>query len=49
MRMKMGMMSTMAQEFPREQSSPSPNPSQRMTIEAYPLTMILWIPNPRMM
>jgi hypothetical protein len=47
--MEMGMMSTMAQEFPREQSSPNPRPSQKMTIEAYLLTMILWILNPRMM
>jgi hypothetical protein len=35
------MMSNMAQEFPREQSSLSPRPSQRMTIEVYPLSMIL--------
>jgi hypothetical protein len=49
-RMEMGMMSTMAQEFPREHSCPSQSPrlSPRMTIEAYPLTMILWKQNLRM-
>jgi hypothetical protein len=49
-RMEMGMTSTMAQEFPREHSSLSQSPrlSPRMTIEAYPLTMILWKQNLRM-
>jgi hypothetical protein len=49
-RMEMGMTSTMAQEFPREHSSPSQSPrlSPRMTIEVYPLTMILWKQNLRM-
>jgi hypothetical protein len=43
------MMSTMAQESPREHSNPSPRPSPRMILEAYPLTMILWRLNLRMM
>jgi hypothetical protein len=48
--MEMMMMSTMAQEFPREQSSQRRSTKQRMNIEAYPLTMTTsWIPNPRMM
>jgi hypothetical protein len=49
-RMEIGMMSTMAQEFPREHSRPSQSPrlSPSMTIEAYPLTMILWKQNLRM-
>jgi hypothetical protein len=49
-RMEIGMTSTTTQEFPREHSSPSqsPRPSLRMIIEAYPLTMILWRLNPRM-
>jgi chromatin remodeling complex protein RSC6 len=49
-RMEMGMTSTTAQEFSRERSSPSrsPRPSLRMTIEAYPLTMIPWKQNLRM-
>jgi hypothetical protein len=47
--MEMGMMSTMAQEFPSEQSSQSRSTKQKMTIEAYPLTMKPWIPNPSMM
>jgi hypothetical protein len=49
-RMEMGMTSIMAQEFPREHSSPSQSPrlSPRMTIEAYPLTMILWKLNLKM-
>jgi hypothetical protein len=48
--MEMGMTSTTAQEFPREHSSPSQSLrlSPRMTIEAYPLTMILWKQNLRM-
>jgi hypothetical protein len=47
--MEMMMMSTMAQEFPREQSSQSQSRKKRMTIEVYPLTMTPWIPNPKMM
>jgi chromatin remodeling complex protein RSC6 len=47
-RMEMGMTSTMAQEFPREHSSQNPRLSPRMTIEAYPLTMILWKQNLKM-
>jgi hypothetical protein len=44
-RMEMGMMSTTAQEFPKEHSSPSP----RMITKAYPSTMILWRLSLRMM
>jgi hypothetical protein len=49
-RMEMGMTSSTAQEFPREHSRPSQSPSlsPRMTIEAYPLTMILWKPSLKM-
>jgi hypothetical protein len=49
-RMEMGMTSTTTQEFPREHSSSSqsPRPSLRMIIEVYPLTMILWRLNLRM-
>jgi hypothetical protein len=49
-RMEMGMMSTTVQEFPREHSNPSQSPriSPRMTIKAYPLTMIPWKQNLRM-
>jgi hypothetical protein len=49
-RMEMGMTSTTAQEFPRKHSSPSqsPRPSPRMIIEVYPLTMIIWRLNLRM-